>query len=66
METTMGKPPYEDADALDLMRADADQVELSPIADLRPVGRDETQLTEGFEVPSGAVDLGGRLHVYLD
>jgi hypothetical protein len=66
METTMGKPPYEDADALDLMRSDADQVELSPVADLPPVGRDEARMGEGFDVPSGAVDLGSRLHVYLD
>ena len=62
----MGKPPYEDADALDLMRADADQVELGPVAELQPIGRDEPQLAEAFDVPSGAVDLGGRLQVYLD
>ena len=62
----MGKPPYEDADALDLMRADADQVELPPVAVRPAVTREVAVVPGGFDVPLGAADLGGRVHVYLD
>jgi hypothetical protein len=62
----MGKPPYEDADSLELMRADADQVDLAKVSSLA-VTHDKPALPGwGFDVPSGAADLGGRLHVYLD
>lgn len=62
----MGKPPYEDADSLELMRADADQVELAQASSLA-VPHDEPKLPmRGFAVPSDAVDLGGELHFHLD
>ncbi|MGH3483071.1 MAG: hypothetical protein ACRDPQ_07510 [Nocardioidaceae bacterium] len=62
----MGKPPYEDADALDLMRADADQVELPQMAALPTPLPEMPGSSGGFDVPSGVADLGGRVHVYLD
>jgi hypothetical protein len=62
----MGKPPYEDADALDLMRADADQVELPQLAAHPALLREVPGSSGGFDVPSDAADLGGQVHVYLD
>jgi hypothetical protein len=64
----MGKPPYEDADALDLMRADAGQVELLPRTPDRAGPHGESPVpvpVDGFDVPADAVELG-ELHVYLD
>lgn len=63
----MGQAPYDEADPLELMRADASQVRLvsvseassDPPDDLIPSGG-------GFAVPAGAADLGGRLHYHLD
>ena len=61
----MGKPPYDDPDTLDLMRADADQVELVRV--LSPVSAsDEPAVpSDGFDVPSDAVALG-ELHFHLE
>jgi hypothetical protein len=62
----MGKPPYEDADALDRMRADAGQVELPPrTPDLAGRPGESPVSDGGFDVPADAVELG-ELHVYLD
>lgn len=61
----MGKPPYDDPDTLDLMRADADQVELVDV--LAPFSTPDapTLPYDGFEVPSDAVALG-ELHFHLE
>jgi|Tabmets5t2r1_1033131.scaffolds.fasta_scaffold26054_2 hypothetical protein len=62
----MGQAPYDEPDALDRMRADADQVELVVVPSAAHVEPGEPSATDGFDVPSDAVDLSGRLHVYLD
>jgi hypothetical protein len=62
----MGQAPYDEPDALDLMRADADQVELVPRSPEPAVAHDEPPApTGGWDVPSDAVDLSG-LHFHLD
>ena len=63
----MGKPPYDDPDTLDLMRSDADEVELVPVSSLAGEPDERRLPTDagGFEVPSDAVALG-ELHFHLE
>jgi hypothetical protein len=63
----MGRPPYDDPDTLDLMRADADCVEVTATPDVPklPTDRSDVSLGAGFEVPLDAVALGDR-HFHLD
>jgi hypothetical protein len=59
--------PYDEADTLDLMRADADQVELvAVVADAGPPSEATADESTDFAVPSDAADLGGALHFHLD
>jgi hypothetical protein len=63
----MAQAPYDEADTLDRMRADADQVEL--VADLTSAERrsqPDTTRSAGLEVSSDAADLGAALHFHLD
>ena len=63
----MGTPPYDDPDALDLMRADADEVSLAHVSAPPTVTHDEAETTTvGLDVPADAVALCGELHFYLD
>jgi hypothetical protein len=64
----MGQAPYDDPDALDLMRADADQVELVPVLSRAATSNPgvSPDPEAGFDVPSDAVDLGAALHIHLD
>jgi hypothetical protein len=63
----MAQAPYDEADALDLMRADADQVELiAVLANAGPPTQSTVAEPDGLAVPSDAADLGGALHFHLD
>ena len=67
----MGKPPYDDPDTLDLMRADCVEV-ASVTHDWPTLPTDEQTLPTGgpaepigFDVPADAVALG-ELHFHLE
>jgi hypothetical protein len=63
----VAQAPYDDADTLDLMRADADQVELvAVLASAEPSSQVATSQSTDLAVPSDAADLGGALHFHLD
>jgi hypothetical protein len=63
----MAQAPYDEADTLDLMRADADQVELvAVIASAGPRSQPDAAESADLAVPSDAADLGGALHFHLD
>jgi hypothetical protein len=63
----MAQAPYDEADALDLMRADADQVELvAVLASAGPQSQPAAHESAGLAVPTNAADLGGALHFHLD
>jgi hypothetical protein len=63
----VAQAPYDDADTLDLMRADADQVELvAVLASADPSSQVATSQPTDLAVPSDAADLGGALHFHLD
>jgi hypothetical protein len=61
----MGQAPYDEPDSLDQMRADADQVDLSPVRAAAPIPGGSPE-PGGFDVPTAAADLSGGMHVYLD
>jgi hypothetical protein len=63
----MAQAPYDEADTLDLMRANADQVELvAVLASAEPSPQPGTSQPAGLAVPPDAADLGGALHFHLD